>query len=144
MGAKVTITTNRAQIAARIKAGVEKMIPAVTEQVLADCQEFVPQDQNVLRATAAINTSYASKFQPDKDLPPEKQAILASAEGSDIEHGRIVWDTPYARKVYMTGSPSRDKNKNASILWCEKAKDTYGKDWQKIAQKAFDEGMGKK
>ena len=117
MGAKVSITIDRARIAARIKAGVEQMIPAVSEQALADCNYFAREDT---------------------------RGMIASSEtASDLQKGELVWNTPYAKKVYYTGIPSTTRNPNASLQWCEKAKNTYGKDWQKIAQKAFDEGMGK-
>lgn len=118
MGAKVTITTNKAKIAARIKAGVENMIPAVAEQALADCNYFAREDT---------------------------RGMIASSEtASDLKKGELVWNTPYAKKVYYTGIPSTTRNPNASLQWCEKARDTHGGDWQKIAQKAFDKGMGKK
>ena len=135
------ITINKAAIMARVEAGKAYMIPAVGEQALADCQEYVPQDQNVLRATAAINTSLSGRYKPDKKLPLEKQAILSSAEGSDLKKGRIVWDTPYAKKRYHVGAPSHDKNKKASILWCEVAKNKHLTDWKKIAQKSFTRGF---
>lgn len=139
----IKITINKAQILAKVQAAEKEMIPIVGEQILADCQEFVPQDQNVLRATAAINTSLSGKYKADKELPPEKEAILAKAEGSDLKKGRIVWDTPYAQKRYHVGSPSHDKNPRASLLWCEAARNEYGKDWQKAAQKAFDQALEK-
>ena len=142
MGVKVTVTLDRSRVKARIKAGVDNMIPAVTEQALADCNYFAPQDQNILRASAAINTSLAAKYQPKKDLTPERQKILDSAQGSDIKNGVIVYDTPYARRRYYTGTPSQDENPNASIKWCEKAHDTFGAEWDKTAQKSFTEGMG--
>lgn len=112
----VTIKTDRARIAARIKAGARKMVFAVSEQALSDCNEFVRVDQGQLR-----NSSYTA---------------------SDTEKGELVWDTPYAKRVYFTGTPSKDANPNASLQWCEKAHDTYGEDWNRIAQKNFDEGMG--
>lgn len=116
MAAKVTVTLDRARVKARIKAGIDKMIPAVTEQALADCNYFAKRDQGTL--------------------------IESSETASDIQNGELVWNTPYAKKQYYTGTPSKDVNPNASLMWCEKAKDTYGGDWQKIAQKQFEEGMG--
>ena len=116
MAAKVTVTLDRARVKARIKAGVEKMIPAVAEQALADCNYFAKRDQGTL--------------------------IESSETASDIQNGELVWNTPYAKKQYYTGTPSKDVNPNASLMWCEKARDTYGKDWHRIAQRQFEEGMG--
>lgn len=116
MAAKVTITTNRSRIAARIKAGVKRLVPAVAEQALADCNFFARRDQGTM--------------------------IESSETASDIQKGELVWNTPYAKRVYYTGTPSKDVNPNASLMWCEKAHDTYGAEWEKVAQKQFEEGMG--
>ena len=35
------------------------------------------------------------------------------------------------------------ENPNASLMWCETAHDAHGKEWNKIAQKQFEKGMGK-
>ena len=116
MAAKVTVTLDRARVKARIEAGVEKMIPAVAEQALADCNYFAKRDQGTL--------------------------IESGETASDLKAGELVWNTPYAKKQYYSGTPSKDVNPNASLMWCEKAHDTSGADWQKIAQKQFEEGMG--
>ena len=112
----VKISIDRSRVAARIKAGEMAMVAAVAEQALADCNYFAKRDQGTL--------------------------IESSQTASDLENGLLVWNTPYARKQYYTGAPSLDQNPNASILWCEKAHDRFGHDWQKIAQKNFTEGMG--
>lgn len=117
MGAKVTITIDRSRIAARIKSGIDQMIPAVAEQALADSNEYCRVDQGQLRQS--------------------------SETASDLQKGELVWNTPYAKKVYYAGEPSLYPNENASLMWAEKAKNIHGKDWQKIAQKQFSEGMGK-
>lgn len=116
MAAKVTVTIDKRRVSARIKSGVERMIPAVAEQALADCNYFAKRDQGTL--------------------------IESSETASDIQNGELVWNTPYAKKQYYTGTPSKDVNPNASLMWCEEAKNAYGPDWQKVAQKQFEEGMG--
>lgn len=111
----VKISIDRSRVAARIKAGKMAMVAAVAEQALSDCNYFAKRDQGTL--------------------------IESSQTASDLENGLLVWNTPYARKQYYTGTPSLDQNPNASILWCEEAHDHFGKDWDKIAQKAFAKGM---
>ena len=115
MGVKVIFS--RTKVAAKIKSGIKSMIPAVAEQALADCNYFARRDQG--------------------------QLIQSSETASDLKNGNLVWDTPYAKKVYYTGTPSHDENPNASLMWCQKAYDTYGKDWNTIAQISFSEGMNK-
>ena len=116
MAAKVTVTIDRSRVAARIKAGKMAMVSAVAEQALSDCNYFAKRGQGTL--------------------------IESSQTASDLENGLLVWNTPYARKQYYTGVPSLDQNPNASILWCEEAHDHFGREWGKIAQKAFAKGMG--
>lgn len=141
MGIKIKVQTNTADIIAKIQAGKAAMIPAVAEQALADCNYFARQDQNILRASAATNSNISGEYPPKSSATPEELEILNSAEGSDIPKGNLVWDTPYAKKVYYTGTPSKDNNPNASLMWCEKAQAEFGKDWEKIAQKSFEKGM---
>lgn len=112
----VKVTTDRARVAARIKAGTAAMIRTVSEQALSDCNYFAKRDQGTL--------------------------IESSQTASDVENGLLVWDTPYARRQYYTGTPSLMENPNASILWCEEAHDHFGQEWQQIAQKSFVKGMG--
>ena len=112
----VKISIDRSRVAARIKAGKNAMVHAVAEQALSDCNYFARKDQGTL--------------------------IQSSETASDLSAGELVWNTPYAKRVYYTGTPSQDVNPNASLMWCEKAKDTYGSDWNAIAQKSFDKGMG--
>lgn len=115
MGVKVTV--DKSKVAAKIAAGKAAMIPAVAEQALADCNYFARRDQGTM--------------------------IESSETASDLQAGKLVWDTPYAKKAYYTGTPSKDVNPNASLMWCEKAKAEFGKDWDEIAQKNFGEGMNK-
>lgn len=117
MPSKVQIKIDRKKIAAKVTAGKNRMIPAVAEQALADCNYFARRDQGTM--------------------------IESSETASDLEKGELVWDTAYAKKAYYTGTPSKDVNPNASLMWCEKARDTYGQDWQEIAQAQFTEGMKK-
>lgn len=111
----VTVTHNRAQIERRIKAGAANAIAATTEQVVKDSNKFCREDQGTL--------------------------IASSQTASDYKAGKAVWDTPYARRVFYTGTPSKDKNPNASLMWVEKARSANKAQWEKIANAAFKEGM---
>lgn len=51
----------------------------------------------------------------------EGELIRSSIRASNIKKGTLIWDTPYAKRVYYTGIPSTDKNENASTLWAHKA-----------------------
>lgn len=114
----IKIKRNAAAIQAKIAAGEKKMIPAVTEAVIQYGNIFVREDQGTLKNSALIS--------------------------SRPQEGKAVWDTPYAKKVYYTGTPSTDVNPDASLMWAEKGVNTYKKELDQIAQNNFAEGMGAK
>lgn len=104
-----------------------------------------------------------------QDLTEEQRKILSEAPGSDLENGKLVWATPYARYLYYgvlmvdskTGSPHARKGDKKVLtskeleyskkfaestpckLWCEKAREKYGDDWKLIYEKALREEMSK-
>ena len=83
---------------------------AAQEQMLTDANYYVRVDQGTMR-----DSSYVDK---------EDDGIV------------LVWNTRYARRVYYTGTPSKDVNRNASLMWADKAKIAHWKDWKKIIEKA--------
>lgn len=114
----IKIKRNAAAIQAKIAAGEKKMIPAVTEAVIQYGNIFVREDRGALKNSALIS--------------------------SRPQEGKAVWDTPYAKKAYYTGTPSTDVNPDASLMWAEKGVNTYKKELDQIAQNNFAEGMGAK
>lgn len=114
----IKIKRNAAAIQAKIAAGKKQMIPAVTEAVIQYGNIFVREDQGALKNSALIS--------------------------SRPQEGKAVWDTPYAKKAYYTGTPSTDVNPDASLMWAEKGVNTYKKELDQIAQNNFAEGMGAK
>ena len=113
----IKIKRNAAAIQAKIAAGEKKMISAVTEAVIQYGNIFVREDQGNLKNSALT-----------KSLPKE---------------GLAIWDPGgnYAKRVYYTGTPSKDVNANASLMWAEKGVNTYKKELDQIAQNNFAEGM---
>lgn len=89
-----------------------KVIPALSEQILADSNDYARMDTGAL--------------------------IQSSLLHSTPQTGRLEWRTPYARKVYYTGTPSQDKNPRASRQWVEVARKNHKKDWEKLAQKLYE------
>lgn len=136
----VKITRNMPQIRAKIEAGTELATIAVTEAVVEYGNIFVREDQGVLMASALIGTTVDDKVSRS-GWTPEDKAVYASASGSNPKQGKAVWDTPYARRMYYTGTPAKDKNPQASLMWAEKGVKTYKKELDQIAQNAFTKGM---
>lgn len=93
---------------------VERGLFAVREQIKDDCNQFVKVDQHVLERSARTQV-----------------------DGDTLS---VIWDTPYARRQYYTGTPSKDVNPQASIMWAEKAAAEYKNDWRKAIEKAMSDG----
>ena len=70
-----------------------------------------------------------------------KDSALIASRPQD---GLAIWDTPYAKRMYYTGTPSKDVNPQASLMWAEKGVKTHQKELNQIAQNAFTKGMSKK
>ena len=92
----------------------EKGVETLSQQVLKDSNFYVRKDSGLLETS--------------------------SIKASNTKKGEVVWNTPYAKRVYYTGNPSKDVNSNASLMWFEKAKSKYWKDWINIVSKIIMKG----
>ena len=140
----VTVNINSAQIAMNVRAASEKALGITSQQALADCNEYVPDDQDALVNSSNIH--------------------------SDILHGKLVWATPYARYLYhgvlmvdpKTGSAwaregqtkvkvspevqlkfDKRKNPKAGSHWCERAQADHGEEWRQIYETALRKELNK-
>lgn len=82
-------------------------------QIIKDSNYFIPVDQHYL----------------------EKSALLHSKIGEGI----IIWQTPYARRLYYNPQYnfSKDKNPNAQGKWFEAAKAKESNNWEEVAELAY-------
>lgn len=111
----IKIKRNTPAILLKLQAGNSGMVAAVTDAVVGYGNIFVREDQGTLKDSALI--------------------------ASRPQEGLAIWDTPYAKRVYYTGTPSTDKNPDASLQWAEKGVRTYKKELDQVAQNAFVKGM---
>lgn len=99
---------NAGMTASRLKKVFEaKALPVLAEQIKTDCNTYVRMQTGNLAASA------------------------------DPENGgwQIRWSAPYAKKVYYTGTPLKNRNPLASLRWCEKAKRYHSREWAALATK---------
>lgn len=96
-----------------VKEMVKRAQFVLDEQVIKDSNYYIPQDQGFLKDSAL--------------------------SASSVGEGRVVWNTPYARRLYYNPQYhfSKDKNPNAQGLWFEAAKSARKKEWEKIANQAI-------
>ena len=85
----------------------QNAMPIVAEQQLTDCNEYVRYQDGILAASATTEKG-----------------------GKEIH-----WTTAYAKRVYYTGTPRRNRNPNASLRWCEVARRHYSREWATMATK---------
>lgn len=89
---------------------------AVGEQALADSIFYVREDQGDLKRSGEFKLA-----------------------GKSVN---LTYNEEYAAATYYTGKPSKDKNPNASLMWIEKAYNSFKDDWQRIFEKAFGTKLG--
>jgi hypothetical protein len=111
----VYITTDIPRIKVRVNNAWQNTLAPLAEQMLTDCNQYVRQQTGALRSS--------------------------SLSASIPREGLLIWNTPYAKRVYYTGTPRKNVNPNASLMWCEKAEGRHRGDWQRLAQKLFDSNM---
>ena len=106
MPVRINIDTNR--VGVRVM-GVwnQKVLPVLSEEILADCNEFCKEDQHTL-----INSSYAH---------------------SRPKEGKLIWETPYAKKQYWEIKTSLTPGR--TWKWCETAKHKWKDRWSKMAER---------
>lgn len=113
---RATLAVRPSAVLTGVPGKLSKALPAVAAQALADCNLYARDDTGRL--------------------------IASSYPASDLPNGRLVWQTPYARRVYYTGAPSHKHNPSASLRWCEKAKALHRHAWAALAAQTL--GGGKK
>lgn len=109
MGVKVTF--DKQSVKAKIQNASKKATYVIANELLKDANYYCRED------TGELN----------------KSAIRASK----LEEGLLVWDTPYAKTMYYMGSPVKDRNPNASLMWAHKASDENREAYIEMAQKVI-------
>lgn len=87
------------------------------EQILKDSNYYVPMDTNTLERSGITN--------------------------SKIGEGVLIWNTPYARRIYygVEFNFSKDKNPHARALWFEYAKSVHLQSWKDLAKRAIEDNL---
>lgn len=107
MPIKIYIDPNK--IGAKVDEAWKKGLPTLSEQILADCNLYCKEDKTTLIDSSLIH--------------------------SRPKEGKLVWQTPYARRQYWAIQTAvKDVNPNASWKWCEVAKLHKWREWKQLAQ----------
>ena len=110
----VTIHMRQADVTARVQNDFDnKVLPLLSEIILQDTNEFCKEDTGML--------------------------IASSLSHSVTKEGKLVWETPYAKRQYWEiRTAFTDVNPRATWRWCEYAKNAYLSKWQTQAQRLVD------
>lgn len=111
MPVKINIDSN--QVALKVQGAWDKGLFALSSQILGDCNQYCKEDRHTL--------------------------IDSSGDHSKLDQGKLVWQTPYAKRQYWEIKTSLTPGR--TWKWCETAKRKYKKDWQRIAEKGLRENL---
>ena len=107
----VKIYIDPAKVGAKVETAWKKGLRALSEEILADCNEYCKEDQHTL--------------------------IDSSILHSRPQEGKLIWQTPYARRQYweIRTAYTTDGHPNATWKWCEVGKLYRLKTWTRQAER---------
>lgn len=109
----VTIDINPSRVEARVMTAWARGLTQLSEEILADCNEYCKVDTGALIASSQIH--------------------------SDLKHGKLIWETPYARRQYWDIETSRTPGR--TWKWCETAKANHFTRWEHIAARELKKNL---
>ena len=117
METKTRLDIDTTKIAEKFTSAYSFAQKVLDNQVLIDCEPYVPMRTGNLR----------------------NSGLRGTTEGT----GKIVWNAPYAKSVYdATGRTfSQVKHEKATAKWFEHAKEVHKEEWATLAKKAFNKGL---
>ena len=109
----IKIQINKDAVKAQVMGAWDKGLAMLSEEILNDCNQYCKEDTGAL--------------------------IASSLTHSRLQEGKLIWQTPYARRQYWEiRTAHTDVNPNASWKWCEVAKTKCKKKWAKQAQRLME------
>lgn len=111
MPVKINISTQRVET--KVKTAWDKGLAALSEEILADCNEYCKEDQHTLIDSSLIH--------------------------SQPQIGKLIWETPYAKRQYWAIQTSLTPGR--TWKWCETAKRKNKSRWQRLAEKGLRDNL---
>ena len=105
----VIIKIDQAQVAARIKTAWDNGLFKLSSEILADCNEYCKEDQGTLIASSNVH--------------------------SRPQEGKLIWETPYAKRQYWEIRTSLTPGR--TWKWCETAKRKHKSRWNRLAERGL-------
>ena len=111
MPVKIQIDSNR--VGQKVMGAWDKGLSDLSTEILADCNEYCKEDQHGL--------------------------IDSSLTHSRPQEGRLIWETPYAKRQYWEIKTSLTPGR--TWKWCETAKRKHKERWKRIAERRLRENL---
>lgn len=83
---------------------------------------------------AQANIAIAALYDCNKFCKKKTGRLIASSH-PNLLTGELIWDTPYAKRAYYTGTPDKSVNPDASLMWAAKAARLNSERWRQIIVK---------
>lgn len=109
----VRIEIDASRVGAKVMNAWDAALPVLSEEILADCNEYCKEDTGAL--------------------------IKSSLLHSRPKEGKLVWETPYAKRQYWVIKTSLTPGR--TWKWCHKAKAKWGKRWEGLAERLLKENL---
>ncbi len=109
----VKVRINKDACAAKVEGAWGKGLAMLTAEIRDDCNQYCKEDTGMLIASSLIH--------------------------SVLEDGKIIWQTPYARRQYWEiRTAYKDTNPKATWKWAEVAKQKHREQWARQAQRLLE------
>lgn len=109
MPVQIKIDPNK--VGAHVMGAWDDALPMLSEEILADCNEYCKEDSGALIKSSIIH--------------------------SQLDEGKLVWETPYAKRQYWAIKTSLTPGR--TWKWCETAKNKWSSRWKKLAERLMKE-----
>ena len=111
MAVKINISEPKIKI--KIEGIWGKGLGVLSNEILNDCNQYCKEDTGML--------------------------IASSLTHSKLDEGKLIWQTPYARRqYYKIRTAYTDVNPQARWRWAHFAKSVHARDWARAAQKIME------
>ena len=109
----IRIQIDQNKVSAKVMGAWKESLLPLSAQILNDCNQYVKIDQHTMESS-----SYAA---------------------SKLHDGKLVWDTPYAKRQYWEIKTSLTPGR--TWKWCETAKRKNKSRWKELAERRLKEHL---
>ena len=112
----VKINLRRSAVEAKVNGAFQASLPLLSDEILNDCNQYCKEDTGMLIASSLVH--------------------------SRPQEGKLIWQTPYARRQYWEiRTAYKTVNPGSTWRWCEYAKQKNLQKWNRQAQRLLEDNL---